>query len=520
MSKDVRRAHPRVSYEQKIRLLGADGKPVIVGRTLNLSPSGIYVRAPAGCEIGSEVTCDLPLPGGTRQLRGRVARTQSLPDDSTGIGIQFVDLTTGDSSSLHRALEGSAARPVMVKVAFEGMARPIKCHGIVTAEGIRLSTSLPFLRLGSDVSAVYEGRDGKIDASGVLTGVRLEPVAGDGVPRLGVDVDIESERPLAAETPGPGVGGAAPDATVAAAATAAPFSRWDQPPVVRSGPRGERTRAAGEIQTPPPVVRPHHEGDGPTVLTDGAELDLSETTAITTRPGALSFLVDRLESLHAWGFVVVATLTFSIVYATMNQWSRAEEGAGRGREAPVAPTPSAKPVRPLIVPAPSHEGVALATDAVGARTAVVSDAASMPRNVAVPDAHAGGAGSERVAKPAARPRPATPPPFRYDPASGRYQLRAGATLDMHGTAITGVAGLAASDDVAGNLRGINVAVEAGVLYMPIQLEHAEADARFAVQVTPSWPTPIAIVGKTTTGFTASFGTPAPEGAHLDWFLVR
>src|SRR6185295_16816662 len=104
MSKDVRRVHPRVAYEQKIRLRGVrgdDGRGEIVGRTLNLSPSGIYVRAPHACDVGTEVICDLPLPGGARQIRGRVARTQSLTD-ATGIGIQFVDLTMGDSASLHQ----------------------------------------------------------------------------------------------------------------------------------------------------------------------------------------------------------------------------------------------------------------------------------------------------------------------------------------------------------------------------------------------------------------------------------
>src|SRR3954470_2536269 len=142
MSKDVRRVHARVSYEERIRLLGDDGTPLLVGRTLNLSPSGIYVRAPNGCEVGSEVTCDLPLPGGTRQLRGGVTRPRPRPDESTGIGIQFVDLTTGDSSSLHRVLEGDGPRPVAVKVLFEGMAKPVRCHGVVTAEGIRLNTTL------------------------------------------------------------------------------------------------------------------------------------------------------------------------------------------------------------------------------------------------------------------------------------------------------------------------------------------------------------------------------------------
>src|SRR6185503_1613258 len=155
MSKDVRRVHPRVAYEQKIRLVGRDGRGEIVGRTLNLSPSGIYVRAAHACDVGTEVICDLPLPGGARQIRGRVARTQALTD-ATGIGIQFVDLSMGDSASLHQVLERAETGPVAVKVQFEGMPRPIKCQGMITSEGVRLSTALPFLRLGSDVQAIFD----------------------------------------------------------------------------------------------------------------------------------------------------------------------------------------------------------------------------------------------------------------------------------------------------------------------------------------------------------------------------
>ena len=125
------------------------------------------------------------------------------------------------------------------------------------------------------------------------------------------------------------------------------------------------------------------------------------------------------------------------------------------------------------------------------------------------------------ARPARPARPRAPSsPFRFDPATGRYQLRPGATLDMKGGALTGLSGLAADEHVRGNLRGINVAVGARVLHLAVPLDPAEIDNRYGVQVTPSWPTPLAIVGKTTGGFTVSFGVPAPEGAHLDWFLVR
>ncbi len=495
MSKDIRRVHPRVSYEQKIRLLGSDGKPVIIGRTMNLSPSGIYVRAPKGCDVGSEVTCDLPLPGGTRQIHGRVARTQALPDATTGLGIQFVDLTTADSSSLHRALEGSGSRPVAVKVMFEGMTNPIKCQGVITAEGIRLSTSLPFLRLGSDVQAVYDGRAGKTDARGVLTGVRLEPVAGDGVPRLGVEVDIEAIPRTGSPIASPHKQSTLSSRGGDQALVSGEISSRDQ------APRGRFT----QWNQPPPV-----RSDDVSPVTGGfSDLGGPDTTAIVARPGMSSFVLARLESLHAWGFVAVATLTFSIVYAAMYRFGPAAEARN-----PVVPSTiptaarSSKPLGPMIVRA----AVPGAVEETGSATNKGSDRSSQSVSNQVVDPT--GPATRRV-----RARQSGSP-FRFDSASGRYQLRPGAALDMQGTALTGVGGLASGDSATGNLRGINVSVEAGALYFAVPLERPEVDARFGVQVTPSWPTPLAIVGKTTTGFTVSFGTPAPADAHFDWFLVR
>lgn len=48
----------------------------------------------------------------------------------------------------------------------------------------------------------------------------------------------------------------------------------------------------------------------------------------------------------------------------------------------------------------------------------------------------------------------------------------------------------------------------------------EPDATYAVQVTPSWLTTVRVTSKTTAGFTIDFGTAAPAGATVDWFIVR
>ena len=479
---------------------------------MNLSPSGIYVRAPNGCEIGSEVTCDLPLPGGTRQLRGRVTRTEAHPDESTGIGIQFVDLTTGDSSSLHRVLEGGAARPVAVKVMFEGMNKPIKCHGTVTADGIRLSTALPFLRLGSDVQAVYDGpqaQDLKIETRGVLTGVRLEPVGGDGVPRLGVDVDIESEKafdPSAARTPGL----SREDASVGGA-----FTAWDG------------GSAGGVHRSEPAVI---------------AELggETQEVTAVRSRPVARPVartLVGRMAALSGSAFVIVAIGTFGLVYVGITRLGpgidesrRPEIAGGVGEAAPPRLGARALNRPPLVVPssvpAPPRQGQGPPEASEAKREgAPVSKSAATTMTTAD-----GGKAAARVgARGRLRPRTSQDPasssarssPFPLNDNNGRHELRAGGSIDTKGEPSIGLGGIAAAaDGKEANMRELNVAVESGVLYHEVSLPHPEVDGRFGVNVTPSWPTTFAIVGKSPAGFTVSFGTPAPANAHLDWFLVR
>lgn len=48
----------------------------------------------------------------------------------------------------------------------------------------------------------------------------------------------------------------------------------------------------------------------------------------------------------------------------------------------------------------------------------------------------------------------------------------------------------------------------------------EPDTSYGVIVTPSWLTTVRVTSKTTAGFTIDFGTAAPSGATVDWFLVR
>ena len=63
-------------------------------------------------------------------------------------------------------------------------------------------------------------------------------------------------------------------------------------------------------------------------------------------------------------------------------------------------------------------------------------------------------------------------------------------------------------------------VKAGVKKAEIRFPVSEPDADYAVFVEQTWLSHRAVTERTAEGFSVEFGQPAPEGATLDWMLVR
>jgi hypothetical protein len=71
-----------------------------------------------------------------------------------------------------------------------------------------------------------------------------------------------------------------------------------------------------------------------------------------------------------------------------------------------------------------------------------------------------------------------------------------------------------------NIRGYNTSVTAATTTKAVTFGTAHPDANYAVLCTPNWNTTCFVSGKTTTGFTLNFGTAAPAGQLVDWFVAR
>lgn len=71
-----------------------------------------------------------------------------------------------------------------------------------------------------------------------------------------------------------------------------------------------------------------------------------------------------------------------------------------------------------------------------------------------------------------------------------------------------------------NIRGYNNSVTAAASTQSVTFGTAYPDANYAVFCTPNWNTTCFVSGKSTTGFTLNFGTAAPAGQLVDWFVAK
>jgi hypothetical protein len=192
---------------------GPDTHPVL-GRSLNVSASGMLIEADEGCPIGSELACLVPLGGQTRTLRARVARVATLDEHHVGIGIAFVDLAASDQALIEGIVAGYEVPAEPVSVRFEGVAQPLHSRAVLTDDGVELRTALPFLRIDSRVEVSFTLPGGRVLRQGTLRDVRVERGGHDGAPYLAVSVRLdrpeasaeggEREQPAAAPPARPG----------------------------------------------------------------------------------------------------------------------------------------------------------------------------------------------------------------------------------------------------------------------------------------------------------------------------
>lgn len=69
------------------------------------------------------------------------------------------------------------------------------------------------------------------------------------------------------------------------------------------------------------------------------------------------------------------------------------------------------------------------------------------------------------------------------------------------------------------VRGINVKVDTNIKQLEIRFPKPHPTPEYAVSVTPSWLTQVAVRSKSAEGFTVEFSDTPPSNAVIDWIVM-
>lgn len=185
-----RRASARIPYDEAVCLTRVDGIGRLYGRGLDLGTGGMALVCTEACPIGTDVRCDLLLPGGPRAVAGQVVRVSASPAGFE-LAVAFVDLKPGVVALIEDLVAARIKQMLPAKVQIDGMETPLRCEANVDDQKLRLTATLPFLQLDRGVNVVL-GAEETVAASGTIRKIAVDPSSGDGVPRLALDVDLES----------------------------------------------------------------------------------------------------------------------------------------------------------------------------------------------------------------------------------------------------------------------------------------------------------------------------------------
>jgi hypothetical protein len=182
-----RRASPRIPYDEAICLSRTDGNGRLYGRAIDLGTGGVALVCSEDCPIGTQVRCDVLLPGGPRQIMGRVVRVTAAPAGFE-LAVSFEDLKPGVAGVIDELI-AARTKQIPAKVQIEGVEQPLRCEASVDDQTVRLTASLPFLKLDRGVNVVL-GAEESVQATGTIRKIAVDPSTPDGVPRLALDVDL------------------------------------------------------------------------------------------------------------------------------------------------------------------------------------------------------------------------------------------------------------------------------------------------------------------------------------------
>jgi hypothetical protein len=187
----TRRVAPRVPYDEAVAIARFDGRGRLYARAIDLSVTGIHVICAESCPLGTVVRCSLLLPGGPRNVRGRVVRETVLMS-GVGLAIAFSNVEPGTAAAINSLIDSRSHQVMPAKLRVAGVDKTLRCEGRVDDHTVRLTATLPFLRMDGGVEIVL-GERGEVAERGIIKKIAVDPSTSDGVPRLAVDVALAND---------------------------------------------------------------------------------------------------------------------------------------------------------------------------------------------------------------------------------------------------------------------------------------------------------------------------------------
>ena len=184
----ARRVAPRVPYDEAVAIARFDGRGRLYARAIDLSATGVHVICAESCPLGTVVRCTLLLPGGPRSVRGRVVR-ETVFARGVGLAIAFSNVDAATAAAIASVIESRLTQVMPAKLRVAGVERTLRCEGRVDDGTVRLTATLPFLRIDGGVDVVL-GEHGEMTEHCVIKKIAVDPSTSDGVPRLAVDVAL------------------------------------------------------------------------------------------------------------------------------------------------------------------------------------------------------------------------------------------------------------------------------------------------------------------------------------------
>jgi len=125
-------------------------------------------------------------------VTGKIVRVTAAPGGFE-LAVGFGEIKPAVAAVIANLIADRSRQALPASLRVDGVDQPLRCEAHVGDEMVRLTATLPFLRLDGGVDVVL-GDKGGVAAAGTIRNISVDPSTTDGVPRLAVDVALDDVK--------------------------------------------------------------------------------------------------------------------------------------------------------------------------------------------------------------------------------------------------------------------------------------------------------------------------------------